>query len=149
MKHVDSVQTHSFCQCSYSRKPRPAKARQFLRHRHWTGLLERCGRKVASTEKCTFTVLVVVKDKKMTQWNYGPIIWQNLFWKHRALMWLWYWRYPGHQVPLGELLAACAPTVETIRGSHFKSLSPMDRQGAGASQDKHFGPFEESEVNVF
>ena len=50
---------------------------------------------------------------------------------------------------LGELLAACAPTVETIRGSHFKSLSPMDRQGAGASQDKHFGPFEESEVNVF
>jgi len=31
------------------------------------------------------------------------------------------------QVPLGELLAACAPTVETIRGSHFKSLSPMDR----------------------
>ena len=37
---------------------------------------------------------------------------------------------PGHQVPLGELLAACAQTVETIRGSHFKSLSPMDRQGA-------------------
>ena len=54
--------------------PRPAKARQFLRHRHWTGLLERCGRKVARTEKCTFTVLVVVKDEKddsMKLWSHN------------------------------------------------------------------------------